>query len=243
LVADTAESTSPASGRLARSLVTLAGTPDDASEIRGRLVGIAQLAADDLVAVSYASTTQLQDCAYTTVAATSELATAVDQAQYAGGNGPCLDALETGQLVEVPNLATTMEWPDFRTVAFGLGLRASLSIPLFAGSGAPVASMNLYGHDGLAMAALTARVRAVYRSDQETLTTLAQIPPDPRADDLCVGLKGALAVRGRIQRAIGFLMERRSCSADDAYLHLRVHAADAGMPLSDVAKRTLEPPR
>ena len=88
-------------GPLARSIVTLAGTPDDASDIHTHLATIARLAASTLPAVSYASVTAVRDSAYTTVAASSELAVAVDQAQYAEGSGPYLDALHDGAPVGV----------------------------------------------------------------------------------------------------------------------------------------------
>ena len=51
-----------------------------------------------------------------------------------------------------------MTWPGFREAATAMGLHASLSIPLFAGSGAPIAALNLYSHDLLAMAPLNAWV-------------------------------------------------------------------------------------
>ncbi len=37
-----------------------------------------------------------------------------------------------------------MRWPGFRDTAYRLGLHTSLSIPLFAGRGEPIAALNLY---------------------------------------------------------------------------------------------------
>jgi hypothetical protein len=230
----------PQGGALARCLVTLASTPDDDPDIDLQLVAIARLTADAVSAVSYASTTALREGAYTTVAATSELALAVDEAQYADGDGPCLAALREGTPTAVPDIGTTMRWPGFQQAAFGLGLRSSLSIPLFAGSGEPVAAMNLYSHDSPAMTTLTARIRAVYGVDQMPGHGLAD--PDAAADandDLSSGLEQAFAIRNVIQSAIGVLMQREHCSASDAYLSLRLSAADAGDPLPDFAARTV----
>ncbi len=117
---------------MATCIVALADTPDDASDVDARLAAIAQLAADILIPVSYASITAVRDGANTTVAATSELATAVDKAQYADDTGPCLDALHDGTSVGVDDIPATMTWPGFREAATGMGLHASLSIPLFA---------------------------------------------------------------------------------------------------------------
>jgi hypothetical protein len=67
----------------------------------------------------------------------SALAVAVDEAQYAEQAGPCLEPLHTGVPAPVPDIAATMVWPGFRDQAVKIGLRASVSIPLYAGSGAP----------------------------------------------------------------------------------------------------------
>src|SRR3954452_20519851 len=91
-------------GALARSLITLAGMPDDASTVDEQLVLIAKLAADRVAAVDYASVTAVREDAYTTVAASSELAVAVDEVQYAEQAGPCLEPLHTGTPAPVPDI-------------------------------------------------------------------------------------------------------------------------------------------
>lgn len=105
--------TSRPRGPLATHIVALAGTPDDSSDIDTHLAAIARLAADTVPAVSYASITADRDGATTTVAASSELATAVDRAQYADNSGPCLEALRGGEPVPVEDISATMTWPGF----------------------------------------------------------------------------------------------------------------------------------
>lgn len=221
-------------GPLAEALVTLAGTPDDASGIDSALIAIAGLAADVVSPVSYASVTAVRAGAYTTVATSSELAVAVDLAQYADESGPCLDALDAGRPVGVGDITATMAWPGFRDVAFRLGLRASLSVPLFAGSGVPVAVLNLYGHDPTTMTPLTAQVWTVYEPYR---AAGAKPPPplDPGGEQLVAGLTEAFAVRAVIQQAIGVMMAGGNRTPDDAYLVLRVRAADTGSSLTEAA--------
>ncbi len=89
---------------------------------------------------------------------------AVDEAQYADDSGPCLDALHGGDPVAV-DICATMSWPGFREAAERMGLKASLSIPLFAGSGTTIAALNLYSHDLPAMLALDAWVITIYHTD------------------------------------------------------------------------------
>ncbi|MFG1926429.1 GAF and ANTAR domain-containing protein [Cryptosporangium sp. NPDC048952] len=220
--------------------MALAGTPDDASEVDVRLTEIARLAAETLPPVSYASTTALRDGSYTTVAASNPLAAAVDDAQYDDGAGPCLTALETGQPVAVHDVALTMRWPEFRRVAQQIGLHSSLSIPLFAGSGEAVASMNLYGHDQRAMTSLGQHVRAAFQVEPTPSAASTPRKHTSGTADLAAGVVKALAVRDQIQRAIGMVSGRQRCSTRDAYLSLRVRAAETGVSLPDIAISTLQ---
>jgi hypothetical protein len=233
----------PRSGRpgsgLTDDLITLAGTPDDGADVAALLRSITQLAADLLPPVRYASVTAEQNSAYVTVAMSSEVALAVDEAQYADDSGPCLDALRTAEPTAVPQIDATVNWPGFRAEAYRLGLRASLSIPLFAGRGTPIAALNLYGHDTLAMAPLNAAVLATFESSGED-------DAEPRSDDLgpgalqlVAGLVGALAVRSRIQLALGVLMAAERANADAAYAALRCRAATTALSLTAAAESVL----
>jgi hypothetical protein len=218
--------------------VALAATADDASAVDDHLDRVVRLAADTLAAVDYASVTAWRGEGYTTVAASSELAKAVDEAQYADDAGPCLHSLEVASPVGVPDIATTMSWPGFYRAAHDLGLHASLSIPLFAGSGTPIAVLNLYGRDTAGMAPLIAGVRNLYTG---------QPPPpgsrshgmDAGAQQLLAGLALAFTVRDTMQRAFGVLMARDHFSAAEAYRRLRLRAAETGDSLVDIAAALL----
>jgi ANTAR domain/GAF domain len=219
---------------LTACLTALAGTPDDASWITCQLVTIAQLSADLITPVAYASVTAYRDDAVTTVATSSEIALAVDQAQYADQAGPCLDALDDASPVAVPDIAATMQWPGFRDSAYRLGISASLSIPLFAGRGTAIAALNLYGRDPNSLAPLTAAVWAAYDLQGSGATPRGH-GLDDGGEGLVAGLAGAFAVRARIQQAIGAVMAATHRTADAAYLLLRMRAAETGTTLTDTA--------
>ncbi len=223
---------------LTECLIALAGTPDDSSWISCQLVTIAQLSADLVAAVEYASITGYRENAVTTVAASSDIAVAVDEAQYADQAGPCLDALDTASPVAVPDVGATMIWPGFRDSAFRLGIRASISIPLFAGRGTAFAALNLYGRDPATLAPLTAAVWAAY--DPHASTTAADREGlDDGGIALVAGLTGAFAARAVIQQAIGLVMAGTHRTADVAYLILRLRAAQTGSTLVDTAAAVL----
>jgi hypothetical protein len=226
----------PARG-LTDGLITLAGTPDDDSGVPVLLRSITQLAADLLPPVSYVSVTVHDKDAYSTVAMSSEVALAVDEAQYAEQTGPCLDALRTSEPTAVPDIDTTVQWPYFRAAARRLGLHASLSIPLFAGRGTCIAALNLYGHDTTAMAPLSAAVLATFDSSGD-----GGAAPDglgPGARQLLDGLTGAFGVRSRIQQALGVIMAAEHADADFAYAVLRSRAAATALPLLSAADSVL----
>src|SRR3954466_4294887 len=82
----------PDSDRLADDLLWLAESPDDDAVVDVLLERIAVAAADVLPGVVYASITAWRGAGYTTVAASSDLARAVDDAQHAESAGPCVQA-------------------------------------------------------------------------------------------------------------------------------------------------------
>jgi hypothetical protein len=224
---------------LADSLVALAGTPDDESSVPDRLQRITRLAADLLPPVAYASMTGRGPDGFVTVAMSSELALAVDKAQYADDTGPCLDVMRSGVPEAVPEIDATVNWPGFREQAHRLGLRASLSFPIFAGRGVTIAALNLYSHDSADMAPLSVAVLAAYDSEIEDPAVPGPEDLDPGSRQLMDGLTGAFAVRTTIQRALGVIMAEEHATADVAYVKLRSRAAATGLTLTAAAAAVL----
>lgn len=183
--------------------------------------------------MAYASVTVDRDKKLTTVAISDDLALAVDEAQYDEDAGPCLDSLRQDRLVTVPDMDRTIAWPAFRAAAAGLGLNASISLPLFAGRGSTIAALNLYGRDPAEMAPLITRLVSVYDPDDTTPDDAD--PAGAGEADLLAGLAEALSVRAGIQLALGAIMARTGSTTEQAYLKLRLHAANQGMPLPAAA--------
>ncbi len=225
-------------GLLQDRLVRLAGTPDDSSRIGTDLIVVVQLAASLIDAIDHASITARCEDAYVTVAASSDVAVEIDQAQYEDKAGPCLEALEGEYPAAVPDIAAIMTWPGFRDTAGGLGLKTSLSIPLFAGSGTTIAALNLYSRDPGALRVLTAAVWAAY--DPDVSDPWNRDALDPGGRELTAGLIAASGLRSMIQRAIDVLAADGEMSADRAYLTLRMRAAEAGLSLTDTAAQVIE---
>ena len=79
----------------------------------------------------------------TTVVSTGPLAFACDECQYGHGEGPCLHAAGTGEVIEIADMRAETRWSDFVHEAAERGALSSLSIPLPMSEGIP-ASLNIY---------------------------------------------------------------------------------------------------
>nr|WP_296067471.1 GAF and ANTAR domain-containing protein [uncultured Actinoplanes sp.] len=228
-------SRAPRRGALAAAMVALAGMPEHAPGVDGQLRLIARLTPELVAPARYASITALRGDTYTTVAFSDELARAIDEAQYADNRGPCLDALDSGSPVAVPDIDATVQWPKFHEVAPSMGLHTSVSVPLYAGRGEPVAVLNVYSNDRVAMAPLLGRICSLHGHAGEDMDTSVLEELDEGGKELISGYAQALSVRATIKLALGIIMVENRCTADDAYVSLCLHAGQAGTDLAGAA--------
>jgi GAF domain-containing protein len=80
-----------------------------------------------------------------TVVSSDDFAAQVDEIQYGADQGPCLDSLRTGVVVQVDDLSRDERWGDYRAHAVAHGVVSSLSLPLVI-EGETVAALNLYSN-------------------------------------------------------------------------------------------------
>jgi GAF domain-containing protein len=167
-----------------------------------------------------------------TVASSDARAEQVDQAQYGAGAGPCLDSLETGAIIDVPNLTAETRWPDFRHQALAHGIRSSVSIPLGI-DGSTVGVLNLYGSEPHAFDQAARQHAETFATQAATALTLALRNADQAEDT--AQLEQALTSRTVIDQALGILMAEQHCTAEDAFDLLRAHSQNNNRKLRDVA--------
>ncbi|MEU4221348.1 GAF domain-containing protein [Actinoplanes sp. NPDC026623] len=226
----------PPHGPLAEAMITLAGAPDYSPRVDSLLMTIAGLAAERVAAASHASVTALRGKAYTTVAVSEELITEIDQVQYADNAGPCIEALDLGVPVAVPNTGATVQWPGFHQAAPRMGLHASVSVPLYAGRGDAVAALNLYSHDRAAMTPLIAGICTVHdHPDRDPAGDEHLAGLDAGGRELVAGYAEALSIRATVRLALELIRTDNRCSPDDAYLSLCIRAGEAGTDLAAAA--------
>jgi hypothetical protein len=169
-----------------------------------------------------------------TVAATDGSALELEDLQFSLGEGPCVDASQSGRPVLQPDLGRTARerWPVFAAGAEAAGLAAVFAFPLRVG-------------------AIRLGVLDLYR------TTAGVLPDDDLADALCfadaatalllhlqaqdagVGLPlGSLTVlddRAEVHQATGVVSVQAAVSLQDALLLLRARAYAEQRPIGTIA--------
>lgn len=189
--------------------------------------------------------TMRRDREVATIAQSDGFAVAVDEIQYGRGQGPCLEAMHTGRVVRVADLAKDDRWGEYRMHALAYGVRSSLSLPLSV-EGESIGALNIYtqrpdsfGTDE------TQRAEAFAQQAASVLTVVLR-----NADQMLVErqLREALAIRAIIDQAVGIVMGQRGVNSADAFAVLRETSQNRNRKLRDVAADLIEtvtgePPR
>jgi GAF domain/ANTAR domain len=169
-----------------------------------------------------------------TFAATGLPAEVLDESQHADGDGPCMAAVRSRDIVLSQDLARETRWPAWTPIARRFGIASVLSYP-FDVDPLMLGALNLYSDQPGAFvddvpivamlvadhASLLLRVRLRQLTQEELLAQVS----DVRAGDTAV------------ERAIGILMAQRGCPADQALRHLHEAATQLGIGLPAVAER------
>jgi GAF domain-containing protein len=179
-----------------------------------------------------ASVTVLRGELAETVACTSERVWAIDSDQYAAGEGPCLEAARTGEMVRASVEQARERWPGFAGSAQKAGVASYLSAPFilddeFAGS------LNLYsdkpdGFGDLDEALLRLYVTAV-------TAAIAHARRYAEVCSLADQLGQALESREMIGQAVGVLMATRGISAEEAFQELSRQSQNTNTKLREIA--------
>ncbi|MET9018533.1 GAF and ANTAR domain-containing protein [Actinopolymorpha sp. NPDC004070] len=168
-----------------------------------------------------------------TVATSDDRASVVDQKQYAFGEGPCIDTLNTGHIIEVKDQAADERWPKYNPAAAELGVQCSLSLPLNVDE-ETLGALNFYVFDHPNAFDGDQRARAETFAAQAS-TALALTVRHTEQADLTTQLEQALVSRTYIDQAVGIVMGQQRCDADQAFDILRRHSQNNNRRLREVA--------
>src|SRR5262245_56313934 len=202
---------------LAEAISALARVRHDEETVRTTLQLVAAAATHLIEAVEEVGVTINADRPMTD-AATGGVVFEVDNFQYDAGQGPCLHALLTDEVVEIPSMAADQRWPTYARFAVERGIHASLSLPLTI-EDEVVGVMNLYAMREEAFGAEDRLVATAFA--EHAACALANARAFEHTRETITQLQEGLVSRATIEQAKGILMERHQIKSVDAFDRLR----------------------
>lgn len=147
------------------------------------------------------------------------------------GEGPCIDAVATGEPVAVPDLDhphAQTRFPRFAVQALACGIRAVFACPV-----------RLYSRPVGVLSAYRATAGPLSAADHEQLRRYVKATAVVLLDDPPASSNGApdfvLPIRaGQVQQAVGIVMEYAQVDATTALHRLRAYARRSARPMHDV---------
>jgi hypothetical protein len=168
------------------------------------------------------------------IAATDGAARELEELQFTLGEGPCVDASQTGRPVLQPDLARTapLRWPGFAGGALEAGVRAVFAFPLRVGA-IRVGVLDLY-RDRAGPLSTDELAEALSFADAATLLLLhAQASTAPSS------AVPVLDDRAEVHQATGVVSVQAAVSLAEALVLLRARAYADQRPLGDLARDVL----
>lgn len=186
---------------------------------------LAVFAAGTVPGVLRCSVTLIADGEPLTLAVSGPPAQALDDLQYAHGQGPGLDAARTRALVTAHDLPHDARWPALADCARAHGVHSVAAIPLDL-QRSSVGSLSLF----------VARPHGI--DPDLLLSAMAMVN---QAEVLLAELtrRDVLRDGAIVDRAAGVIMAQRGCGVRDAYDVLRETAQRLGMDRHSVAERLM----
>ncbi|WP_457973027.1 GAF and ANTAR domain-containing protein [Arthrobacter sp. D1-17] len=225
---------SPGHAKDVERLQDLVAGMDDIKEF---LDGMTALGA---AAVSRASSARIE-CAVTlrrrkrcaTIAGSSDDAILLDGMEQRLGEGPCAEAVKTGEPVLLADVSGDVRWPQYRQELADLGCRSVLGVPLDLGEDAAAVLSFFASATGVFTQETIAEAAAFASGAGRALRLGIRITAaDLRAGDLAA----AMARRTPIDLACGIIMAQSRCPQSEAFEILRKLSSNRHQKLHDVAQ-------
>jgi len=165
--------------------------------------------------------------------ATDAAVEAADRVQYTLREGPCYEALRTGEARWTGAADGDPRWPRLSAAMRADGRFSSiLAIPLHTEDGVE-GVLNVYARQGDAFDETSRRIAGIL--GRPIAATLSDARAYSEQTDLVAGLRQATESHSRIGQAVGILIVRDGVGADEAFARLRRMSNDTNRKLRDVA--------
>jgi GAF domain-containing protein len=212
----------------------LGGAVLDDDALTSMLQRLVLLAEHTLSGVDSVSITVAQNGRYRTSNTTGETALAIDSAQYEQDDGPCLQAMHTKKQLQVAVGTDTARWPLVDEQARQSGIAAILSTPLIRAPDDAIGALNIYASGKAAFDDSELRTAGIVSEHASILVGNALDLMS--AAQLNQQMREAVASREIIGEAKGIIMERQSCTRDEAFDVLRRASQRENRKLRDLAE-------
>lgn len=214
------------------SLADMSGLLLSTESLETTLSRVAALAVRCIAGCDAVGATLFENGRPTTRAATGGLVYEVDHYQYDIDDGPCLSAVRDGQVHQVLDMSTSLDWPEFCGHAAARGINSSMSLPLVV-RGSALGALNFYSRTSRAFTEADLGVASAFAA--QAAVALANAETYAASVHLAEQLREALSSRGVIDQAKGILMAQQGWTEEQAFEALRAISSRRNLKLRLVA--------
>ncbi|MEG9250046.1 GAF and ANTAR domain-containing protein [Arthrobacter sp. Soc17.1.1.1] len=171
-----------------------------------------------------------------TVASSSKPARKLDELQYNFGDGPCLTAARTHQMIYVPDTRDDDRWSNYLAAISKRGIHSVLGVPIPL-NGEATCALNFYA---TTTSAFTENARSTAETfAREASASLRLAVHIAHLTETSENLRSAMSSRTTIDLAAGIIMGQNRCSHDAAIVILKAASSARNLKLRDVAAQVL----
>ncbi|MEW1805875.1 GAF and ANTAR domain-containing protein [Pseudarthrobacter sp. NPDC080039] len=168
-----------------------------------------------------------------TIGGSSGRAVVLDRIEQTLGDGPCVEALQTGVPVLMGDVSSDGRWPEYRSALATAGVASALGIPMALDSESG-AVLDFFAPAGglFDEQAVASGVRFADMAAKALRLAIRIASADQRAENL----KAAMDTRTVIDLACGIIMAQNKCSKDAAFDLLRSASNTRNQKLNELAQ-------
>ena len=222
---------------LQASLAALSRLSTGRLNLEDLLVRVATFAVQAIPGADGAGLTMLEHDRADTIVASAPFVSEIDAIQYGIGEGPCISAALERATMRSGSLGGERRWPRFGPRAGRLGVHSVLSLPLLTPDGV-FGAMNVYARGRDAFDEHAARIGELFAVPAAIAVQNALVLAQTKR--LAATLQAAVTARAVIDQAVGILMSRSGCTADEAFDRLRRLGQTRRLKLAVVARSILD---
>ena len=218
-------------------LVDLIGSTEDIKSVLDAITTFAAATMTDTTGTSVECAVTLRRRKHTATIGGSSSAVVLDRIEQSLGDGPCVDALDTGVPVLLGDVDSDPRWPEYRKALSAAGIASALGVPMPLQDDAGAVLDFFAPVSGLfSERAVAEAVRFAGMAGMALRLAIRIASADQRAENL----KAAMDTRTAIDVACGILMAQNKCSKDEAFELLRRASNTRNQKLHDLAQSLVD---